>query len=87
MREVAAIAAAEDVEFDVEGTLAACERAGDMRSSMQKDREAGRPLELDAIGGAMLRAAGRHRLDAPATQELVDLIAAETGAPEPARLA
>ena len=54
---------------------------------MQKDRAAGRPLELDAIGGAILRAAARHGLDAPATQELVDLIAAETGAPEPARLA
>ena len=77
MREVAALAAAEGVEFDVDATLAACERRGDMRSSMQKDRAAGRPLELDAIGGAVLRASRRHGLDATATQELVDLIARE----------
>jgi 2-dehydropantoate 2-reductase len=42
---------------------------------MQKDREAGLPLELDAIGGAILRAARRHGFEAPVTQELVDLIA------------
>jgi 2-dehydropantoate 2-reductase len=74
MREIAAVAAADGVEFDVDAALAACEGAGDLRSSMQKDREAGRPLELDAIGGAALRAARRHGIDAPATQELVDLI-------------
>jgi 2-dehydropantoate 2-reductase len=78
MREVAAVAAAEGVEFDVEATLALCEGAGDMRSSMQKDREAGLPLELDAIGGAIIRASRRHRLEAPATQALVDEIAAGT---------
>jgi 2-dehydropantoate 2-reductase len=77
MREVAAVAAAEGVHFDVEAALALCEGAGDMRSSMQKDREAGRPLELDAIGGAILRASARHGLEAPETQELVDLIAAD----------
>jgi 2-dehydropantoate 2-reductase len=79
MREVAAIAAAEGVEFDIEATLALCDGAGDMRSSMQKDREAGLPLELDAIGGAILRASRRHGLDAPATQELVDLITGASG--------
>jgi len=42
------------------------------RSSMQRDAEAGRPLELDAIGGAVLRAADRHGLPAPATRRLVD---------------
>ena len=30
-----------------------------MRSSMQKDAAAGRPIELDAIGGTILRAADR----------------------------
>lgn len=75
MHEVAAVAAAEGVEFDVEATIALCDGAGDMRSSMQKDREAGLPLELDAIGGAILRASSRRGLDAPATRELVDLIA------------
>ncbi len=78
MREVAAVGAAEGVEFDVDAALSACEGAGDLRSSMQKDRAAGLPLELDAIGGAILRASRRQGLDAPATQELVDLISRET---------
>jgi 2-dehydropantoate 2-reductase len=75
LRELAAVAAVEGVELDVEATMSAYERAGDLRSSMQKDRAAGAPLELDAIGGAALRAARRHGVDAPATEELVELIA------------
>ncbi|EST24007.1 ketopantoate reductase family protein [Streptomyces roseochromogenus] len=42
------------------------------RSSMQRDAEAGRPLELDAIGGALLRAAGRHGVPVPVTTRLLD---------------
>ena len=41
------------------------------KSSMQRDAEAGRPLELDAIGGALLRAAERHGVPAPVTARLV----------------
>ncbi|MYX95249.1 2-dehydropantoate 2-reductase [Streptomyces sp. SID486] len=41
------------------------------KSSMQRDAEAGRPLELDAIGGALLRAAGRHGVPVPVTARLV----------------
>ncbi|MGW4596717.1 ketopantoate reductase family protein [Streptomyces sp. NPDC004457] len=41
------------------------------RSSMQRDAEAGRPLELDAIGGALLRAAERHGVPVPMTARLV----------------
>lgn len=41
------------------------------RSSMQRDAEAGRPLELDAIGGALLRAAVRHGVAVPVTERLV----------------
>ncbi|MFI7410279.1 ketopantoate reductase family protein [Streptomyces sp. NPDC049627] len=41
------------------------------KSSMQRDAEAGRPLELDAIGGALLRAAERHGVPVPATARLV----------------
>lgn len=74
LRELAKVAAVEGAELDVEATMSAYERAGDLRSSMQKDRAAGLPLELDAIGGAALRAASRHGVDAPATQELVELI-------------
>ncbi|MFI9172984.1 ketopantoate reductase family protein [Streptomyces lincolnensis] len=41
------------------------------KSSMQRDAEAGRPLELDAIGGALLRAAERHGVEVPATARVV----------------
>ncbi|MFF7529465.1 ketopantoate reductase family protein [Streptomyces bobili] len=41
------------------------------RSSMQRDAEAGRPLELDAIGGALLRAADRHGVPVPVATHLV----------------
>lgn len=42
-----------------------------MRSSMQRDAEAGRPVELDAIGGALLRAAERHGVAVPVATRLV----------------
>lgn len=73
--EVCEVAAAEGAPQDV-GRLEqlAAAAAFDMRSSLQKDVAAGRPSELDAIGGAVLRAAGRHGIAAPATEELVAAI-------------
>lgn len=47
------------------------------KSSMQRDAEAGRPLELDAIGGALLRAAERHGVSAPVTARVVGALARE----------
>lgn len=41
------------------------------KSSMQRDAEAGRPLELAAIGGALLRAADRHGVPVPVATRLV----------------
>ncbi|MGW1406343.1 ketopantoate reductase family protein [Streptomyces sp. NPDC002403] len=43
----------------------------DAKSSMQRDAEAGRPLELDAIGGALLRAADRHGVLVPVATRVV----------------
>jgi 2-dehydropantoate 2-reductase len=43
---------------------------------MQRDAEAGRPLELDAIGGALLRAAERQGVAVPVTARLVRELAA-----------
>ncbi|MFD9511896.1 ketopantoate reductase family protein [Streptomyces mirabilis] len=43
----------------------------DTKSSMQRDGEARRPLELDAIGGALLRAADRHGVAVPVARGLV----------------
>jgi 2-dehydropantoate 2-reductase len=44
---------------------------GEMRTSMQKDFDAGRPLELDAIGGAIARAGRRQRIRTPVTEDLI----------------
>ena len=40
-------------------------------SSMQRDIAAGREPELDAIPGAVLRAAARHGLECPTIEGLV----------------
>ncbi|MFF5962998.1 ketopantoate reductase family protein [Streptomyces collinus] len=49
------------------------------KSSMQRDAEAGRPLELDAIGGALLRAAERHGVPAPVAARVVRELADRAG--------
>ncbi|MFF3202034.1 ketopantoate reductase family protein [Streptomyces sp. NPDC002962] len=48
------------------------------KSSMQRDAEAGRPLELDAIGGGLLRAAERHGVAVPVATRLVRELADAT---------
>ena len=62
-------------------------------SSMQRDIAAGRPPELDAIPGAVLRAAARHQIACPTIERLVEMIqeriaakveSAESAASEPA---
>jgi 2-dehydropantoate 2-reductase len=77
VREVVAAAGAEGVVLDAHALVAAIEgMPPGLRSSMQKDREAGKPTEIDAIGGSIIRAAARHSLEAPATRELVEGIRA-----------
>jgi 2-dehydropantoate 2-reductase len=70
--EIVRAARADGVELDQAATVAVLEQVPDgMRSSMQKDAAAGRPIELDAIGGTILRAAARAGTDAPVTARLV----------------
>jgi 2-dehydropantoate 2-reductase len=77
VREIVATARAEGVEVDADELVARiANMPPGLRSSMQKDREAGKPTEIDAIGGAVVRAAERHGLDVPTTRELVDGIRA-----------
>jgi 2-dehydropantoate 2-reductase len=45
-----------------------------MKSSMQKDLAAGRPPELDAIAGPIIRGGARHGIDVPYTKGLVALL-------------
>ena len=72
VHEIVEAARADGVELDEAATVGLLERVPDaMRSSMQKDAAAGRPVELDAIGGAVLRGAERAGTDAPVTARLV----------------
>jgi len=52
-------------------------------SSMQRDIAAGREPELDAIPGAVLRAAARHGIACPTIERLVGMIAIRAGVPSP----
>jgi 2-dehydropantoate 2-reductase len=77
--EIVEAAGADGVELDEAATIGLLERVPDaMRSSMQKDAAAGRPIELDAIGGAVLRGAERAGTKAPATARLVAELQART---------
>ncbi|GHJ38259.1 2-dehydropantoate 2-reductase [Streptomyces sp. TS71-3] len=80
MEEYASVAAALGATIDVAAMLRLLDGARDtMRTSMQRDAEAGRPLELDAIGGAMLREADRRGLPTPVTARLVAELTAAAG--------
>jgi 2-dehydropantoate 2-reductase len=75
VRETCAAGQAEGAKVEAENVLKAIRNAPPgMRSSMQKDVDQGRPPELDAIGGAIVRASKRHGLKAPITEELIALI-------------
>ncbi|MFK0174327.1 ketopantoate reductase family protein [Streptomyces xanthochromogenes] len=77
VEETTAVARACGAPVDVTRTLERYDMfpAG-AKSSMQRDAEAGRPLELDAIGGALLRAATRHDVPVPvATRLMAELTA------------
>jgi len=45
-----------------------------METSMQRDQAAGRPLEIDALGGALLRRGSSKGVATPVTRRLVDEI-------------
>ena len=78
VRETVAVAAAEGASIDVGAIERELDEAHpELLSSMARDVAAGRPPELDAIGGAVLRAAARHRIPAPAVQRLVEAIRSE----------
>nr|BFD95407.1 ketopantoate reductase family protein [Kitasatospora sp. Xyl93] len=70
--EIGAVTRAVGAPADTQTLLASFDRIpGTMKSSMQRDVEAGRPTELDAIGGAVLRAADAHGVAVPAISRLV----------------
>jgi 2-dehydropantoate 2-reductase len=82
--EAAAVANADGASIDPAARLAELDEAHpELGSSMQRDIAAGREPELDAIPGAVLRAAARHGLECPTIARLTAAIAARAGAPSP----
>jgi 2-dehydropantoate 2-reductase len=75
VHEACAAGKAEGAKVDADSILKLMQKSPHaMRSSMQKDVDKGKPPELDAIGGAIVRAAKRHGLNAPFTEELMSLV-------------
>jgi 2-dehydropantoate 2-reductase len=78
INEASAVANASGAEIDPRQIQAFAESlpAG-MRSSMQKDLAAGRELELDAIGGPILRGGKQYDVDVSVASELMTAIRAK----------
>lgn len=71
--EVASVARAEGASEDEQSVLRLVAAVpASMQTSMQRDAAAGRPTELEAIGGAVLRAAERAGISVPVTARLVE---------------
>ncbi len=85
IEEACAVGQAEGAQdVDPKVALSELELAHDtLGSSMQRDIDAGRPPELDAIPGAVLRAGARHGIRCSTIERLVGLIAARAGVPAP----
>lgn len=81
LHEASAVGAAEGASLDAAVTLRGIRGLPHgTKSSMQKDVAAGRPPELDAIAGPILRGGAAHGIATPATQALADTIQARVSA-------
>jgi 2-dehydropantoate 2-reductase len=75
--EACAVAKASGAEVDAAQIQAIFEGApSGMRSSMQKDVASRRQLELDGIGGPIVRGGERHGIDVSTTAALISVIRA-----------
>lgn len=84
IEEGCAVARAEGASIPAGDPLGELTAAHDtLGSSMQRDIAAGRPPELDAIPGSVLRAAARHGIECPTIERLVEMIAARAGIASP----
>jgi 2-dehydropantoate 2-reductase len=77
--ECVAVGRAEGARLDdatVEETIAACRRAApDSVNSLQADRAAGRPMEVDARNGAVVRFGLKHGIPTPCNRMAATLLA------------
>lgn len=70
--ESCAVARAHGAPADPDAMLGRFDAFGaEAKSSMLRDAEAGRALEIDAIGGGLIRAAAAHGIDVPLIRGLV----------------
>ncbi len=77
--EACAVAKADGAEVDVSKLQETFDSLPPgMRSSMQKDLAAGRQLEVDAIGGPIVRGGERYGIAVPTTVDLIATINAAT---------
>jgi 2-dehydropantoate 2-reductase len=84
VEEAAAVAIAEGATLDAQTHMGFLDKVHpEQASSMQRDLRAGLEPELDAIQGAVLRAAARHGLECPVVSELAGTIAARAGIAPP----
>jgi 2-dehydropantoate 2-reductase len=84
--EAVAIALAEGAVIDPAKVIAELRDAHPtLGSSMARDIDAGREPELDAIAGAVLRAADRHSIRAPTIESLADEVARRASIDPPRR--
>lgn len=80
VREVAAVARAIGVSVDAEVVMGMLDRVPEtMQSSLQRDVAAGRPTEIEAIGGAILRTAGAAGVQVPVTKRIVEELQSRLG--------
>jgi len=76
--ETCSVGNASGAELDAQRVRAGFDSAPPaMRSSMQKDLAAGRQLELDDIGGPIVRGGERNRIDVSTTRDLMATIRAK----------
>jgi 2-dehydropantoate 2-reductase len=84
LAETCAVAKASGAQVDALQIQAVFDSAPPgMRSSMQKDLVAGRQLELDAIGGPIVRGGERYGIDVSTTMNLIAVILSESVASRP----
>jgi 2-dehydropantoate 2-reductase len=80
IEEAAAVARAEGADVDPGRTIAEVEDLHPtLQSSMQRDIRAGRPPELDAIAGSVIRAARRHGIPTPTIERVAGQVAERAG--------
>lgn len=87
VREVVGVARADGVDLPaddlVHAAMLVARRTSQNRASMLQDLDRGRPTEIDAITGAVLRAAERHDANAPLNRALYALVSARERASGP----